>query len=80
MNITALLIAIVGAGIVVTGFFVASKVDKKSTSTIIKIVSGAGGFFSMAVFVGRHHNAAIFRHVAASIFVRLTHLCAESPA
>ena len=30
--------------------------------------------------VSAHQNAAIFRHVAASSFERLTHLCVESPA
>lgn len=30
--------------------------------------------------VSAHRNAAIFQHVAASSFERLTHLCVESPA
>ncbi len=50
MNFTALLIAAFGAIVVLAGFFIGNKVSNKAISIIIKIMSVAGGFFSLALF------------------------------
>lgn len=50
MNLTALLIALFGATIVIIGFYFGRKTENRVKANAIKIAGSIGGFFSLAVF------------------------------
>lgn len=52
MNIAAFIIALIGAVIVFTGFFISKKFESKVKSGSIRVGSALGGFFLIPVFIG----------------------------